>query len=468
MTEISAPERPGRTPSLLGRVFWRMGVTMLAAVAAILATLLFAFLSHMDTMRDRSLTGQVADIARHLATAANGTISLNLPPGLAAAYSSDSHGYRYTVLDTTGKLLFASPGLDRALFGAPTSKTTDVEFFQTPDPLTGDLTYVAITAIRLSGTELQIQVAQGAEHSDVLADTFFDEMLGEVVWLVLAVFAALLGVTFATLKFSLRPLEQASARASIIGPGTLDRRLPLDDIPTEIRPLVTAVNAALDRLEGGFRSQQRFTTDAAHEMRTPIALIRSHLQSLDPKIVLEVKEDLNNLERVVSQLLKLAQVDSLGIPESAVANLIEVANNVAGFLAPAAISAGKQLALSAQTKGVLVHGDADALEVALRNLVENALEHTPQGTEVEICVFTDPPSIEVLDRGPGVPEEEQSLIFERFWRKHRHKGLGAGLGLSIVSRIAAAHDARLEIRNRKEGGAAFSMIFPDPEEPAGR
>ena len=131
--------------------------------------------------------------------------------------------------------------------------------------------------------------------------------------------------------------------------------------------------------------------------------------------------------------------------------------------------AGKEIALTGLQDAVFIAGDEDMVFRAVRNLDENALRHTPVGTLVEVEVGQD--VVHVLDRGPGVPPEDRDLIFRRFWRKSRNNGGGAGLGLSIVSRIVASHRGAIEVSDRPGGGARFSLRFPsnrrDQNEQAG-
>jgi signal transduction histidine kinase len=225
--------------------------------------------------------------------------------------------------------------------------------------------------------------------------------------------------------------------------------------------MVRAVNAALDRVEEAFRQQRRFTADAAHEMRTPIAVLRAHLDTLEDAHASELAQDLQALDRVVAQLLKLAQADSLSVEPRGRADLHRVAVNVAALMGPGAIRAGRDIAVSGD-EACVVAGDGDALEVAVRNLVENALNHTPEGSEVEIRVDAAARALAVLDRGPGVPEADRERVFQRFWRGERRSAPGAGLGLSIVARIALAHGAVTRIEDRDGGGAAFVLSFPAP------
>jgi signal transduction histidine kinase len=123
-----------------------------------------------------------------------------------------------------------------------------------------------------------------------------------------------------------------------------------------------------------------------------------------------------------------------------------------------ALAQGKDIALCGSEASVWVHGSAEMLSRAIRNLVENAINHSPPGTTVEIVV-EDAGIVRVLDAGPGIKDDERELIFQRFWRRDRRRAGSAGLGLSIVQRIADAHAAVLSVENRPTGGAQFSLSF---------
>lgn len=457
MTDHNSGAR-GPRGSLLFAVFWRMGLTMLIAIAAVSGLLFYEFNQHVDSMRDRSLTGQTQDLVRHLSGSSLDRLEIDLPPALRVAYAVERDPPRFAILSEAGKFLVGSPRIEGPLTLEQIPAVGAWRFFESTDPIAGTPQYGSIYRPEEWRGELIIQVTQSAAHHDVLADTVLDEAVDEYLWVVLIVFGAILTVTFLSIKQALKPLTEASREASAIGPNSLDRRLTAAGLPTEVRPLADAINSALDRVEEGFRIQQRFTADAAHEMRTPIALLHAHVERLGPHRNATLKSDLDNLERVVAQLLKLAQVDALVVEDQGRADLCDVARNVVSFLAPRALRQERSLALEGPEKCV-VRGDPDALEVALRNLVENALAHTGQGGEVDIEVMDDPPGLRVLDRGPGIPRQDRDQLFDRFWRKDRRTGTGAGLGLSIVARIAVGHGATLLVLDRPGGGAIFEMRF---------
>ena len=253
---------------------------------------------------------------------------------------------------------------------------------------------------------------------------------------------------------ALRPLLKASEMAKKINPTRTDIRLPPEEIPKEILPLVEAVNQALDRLEVGFRVQREFTADAAHELRTPLTILRSRIDALaDGGISKALHKDIEGMARIVSQLLEIAELETFSIDPMEKADLRAICAEIAEFAAPLALAQGKNIALSGSQAPVWVHGNGEMLSRAVRNLLENAINHSPAGTTVEIVVER------ILDERPGIKEHERDLIFRRFWRRDRRRAGGAGLGLSIVQRIADTHAATITVENRPTGGAKFSLGF---------
>ena len=138
--------------------------------------------------------------------------------------------------------------------------------------------------------------------------------------------------------------------------------------------------------------------------------------------------------------------------------LVNVFPNLSPAETPLALAQGKYIALSGADRSIWVKGNSEMLSRAVRNLVENAINYSPPGTTVEIVV-EDNGILHVLDEGPGIKDDERELIFRRFWRRDRRRAGSAGLGLSIVQRIADAHAASVSVENRRTGGAKFSLSF---------
>jgi signal transduction histidine kinase len=263
-----------------------------------------------------------------------------------------------------------------------------------------------------------------------------------------------------TLRGAMKPLDRLMRYARSITPSQTGVRLPTDDLPQELFGPVEAINGALDRLERGFQAQRDFLADAAHELRTPLAILAAHLDSMqDPTRTAALRADVERMTRLVGQLLMVAQSEALTIRPDDQADLSEVASEIATLMAPLAVKTGRSIAVLNAEHPVPVRGNRDAIYQALRNLVENALKFTQPDTEVEIEVDRSG-SVAVSDRGPGIPEAQRALLFQRFWRANRRQSGGAGLGLAIAQRIAAAHAGQLLVDDNPGGGARFTLRIP--------
>jgi signal transduction histidine kinase len=226
-------------------------------------------------------------------------------------------------------------------------------------------------------------------------------------------------------------------------------------MPAEIRPLVQAFNGVLQRLERSFQEQERFIANAAHELKTPLALARARVETgLDSdEDRARLLQDLDTMGRQVQQLLQLAQVAD---PQAMRPNPLrptEVAREVLDHLAFKAHRADVTLHLEEPAQDVLIDADAGALFVLLKNLVENAIDFSPPGADVKVLLSSTGVSVE--DRGPGIPPELRLQVFERFWRAPGQARTGSGLGLALVSEIALAHGWTVACAQAPGGGASF-------------
>ena len=414
---------------------------------------------HNDAMEE-----QAVSLAAHLVLEPDGRLSLALPPNLQGFYSQPYGRYSYAVIDDAGKTLFSSLANNAPIFAADPRAGT-VQFLETRK---GEAAISGASVRRnVGGKTVWVQAAEDLANSDVLIDDIVEDFYRHVGWITLPILLVLLVIDIAIFRRALLPLRQASEIAQHIAPARTDIRLPVQEIPTEVRPLVSAINKALDRLDEGFRLQREFTADAAHELRTPLSILRTRVETLDnPGIAKALHQDIESMSRVVGQLLDIAELEAFAIDPAEVADLQAASAEVAGFIAPLALEQGREIALLGATAPVLVKGNAEMIKRAIRNLAENAIRHAPKDTVVEFVV-EDNGTVTVQDRGPGISDEERELIFRRFWRRDRNSQGSSGLGLSIVQRIAELHGASIEVERRVMGGAQFSLHFikaaPYPE-----
>jgi signal transduction histidine kinase len=269
-------------------------------------------------------------------------------------------------------------------------------------------------------------------------------------------------VSVLTVGVALGPVRALSRDAAGLGPGRLDLRLFRPGIPSEIQPLVRAIDASLDRVEAGFESQRRFTANAAHELRTPLSVLKARCGLVaDGAVRADLERDTDRMAVVVNQLLAVARLEGRDLPLADRVDLGRLARELVADLYPHALHLNRGLAVEENGTVVLPAANGEALRDALRNLVENALRVSPEETEVIVRVGPDP-ALRVLDRGPGVPEAERERIFQPFQRGGAGRGGGAGLGLAITRDIAQRHGGTVSVSDREGGGAVFALLFGEP------
>ena len=268
--------------------------------------------------------------------------------------------------------------------------------------------------------------------------------------------AVLLGVL--CLLFVLaRSLRRVAGVAQSLDPQAPSHVLPETRLPTEILPMVRAVNRMIRRIDEANEEQAFFLAAAAHELRTPLAIVRTRLENLpDGPDKEELKDDLRRMTSLVDQLLRLMSVRNKGAPSQTV-DLVSVARNVVAERAPLVIDKGVEIDLDANGESVQVRGDERLLRVALANLVDNALSFSRSGQRLEVQVGPRK-KITVRDQGPGIPDKELENIFRPF-AKNPPNRRGHGLGLAITRSIMALHGGSVNATNLKGGGASFALQF---------
>lgn len=328
---------------------------------------------------------------------------------------------------------------------------------------TTEILWMLTERASLGGRPVWIQVAMFGDPDWRWRTVIQSEMLDHVVVPALVIVPALALAMFLAIRNAMYPLLQITRQASALGAavagGQTLTKLPEHGLPREFRRVVVALNAMIDKLETSLRLQKQFTADAAHQLRTPLSILTLEISQLPPGPVTgRIAEELAGLTRLVNQLLRLAQAEDAMASERRQIDVSDVARKACEVLATLAVSRGLQIEFDAPAQPVLTSGHAVLVDVAISNIVDNALRHSPPHGIVSVAVEPGPLVI-VEDRGAGVPDHQKDAIFDRFWRADPRNGEGTGIGLALVRRIAQLHGGDVRVEDRKGGGARFLLTF---------
>jgi len=444
-------------PSIRRQLIWRLSALFLLSLILSSAIFLYQAWVNRTATLDRSLRDAALQLTTDLEVAQDrpriqDIAAANLAP-------AEIRSLRYAVIDrrsgTTAE--GSSPGLVRELGGSLVSLPDGGFDFR---DAAGRVDRGYLVHMSKAGIPIAVIISSATLS---LADTIAwmqDEISSELAPVLAPLFIGTVLVAPFTIRRSLRPLARLSAEAALIEPSRTDVRLAENGVPAEILPLVRTINTAMQRIDEGFELQRRFTSNAAHELRTPLAILRARIDGLeDGGAKAGLLKDVERMTRLVSQLLVAGRLEMQQPLSETTVDLAAVARETVERLVILPAAREHALKLALPQGPVVVRGEEESLGDALRNLIDNALAHSAAGKPVEIRVAADG-SVEVRDRGPGIPAEHREQIFERFWRARKSSGEGAGLGLSIVRAIVQRHHGSISVADNPGGGAVFRLAFP--------
>jgi len=315
---------------------------------------------------------------------------------------------------------------------------------------------------------LRVQVGQPFKQRDSLSNSISIRLITSF-GIILPLLAVLI---FMTVGHAMQPLKNIAKQ---IENRRFDNLQPVDTnhVPSEALPIVNSLNSLFKRLENAFEEIALFTSNAAHELRTPLAAQKVHtqvaMQAKDDKVrneaLQEVVDSVDRATHMVEQLLTLSRLDpegSLCCGENA--NLCHIAEEQLSEIGIAALEKNIDLSLEAP-HDCLVKGEAVMVGILIRNLVENAIRYTPDGGTVTVSIMEEDQHRHVVveDSGPGIPEEEYEKVFKRFYRVSEGNHEGTGLGLAMVQRIIEIHRAAIDFGKSRYGGLKVDVCFAEPQ-----
>lgn len=443
-------------PSLRWRLVLRLSLLQaifLTLLAVLIITALWATGSFISLQPEDET---IDAISRSIGRDQNGALLLKETPALAAR-RANLPGLWFVVRDRSGANI--ADGRVPPAYAAIGAALDGVGQARFGSNLGGNV----VPAARLqwvSSPAGEVQILTGVDGSvstirilGAMGIVFFSALLPLlVVTAVATVIAAPLVV-----RRAFSSLDSAVARAGQIDINRQGTRLPVEEVPREILPLVEAVNDALSRLDEGYERQKRLFSHLAHEWRTPVAILQARLDGLPAGPLKErLFEDTVRLATLAEQFLDLQRLNHRFEP--AAINLADVAQHVVSELAPLAIAANYEPCFVKDEEVVEILGDRAAIERAVTNLVQNAIQHGGRSGRITVHVGRTT-GITVTDEGNGIPREERARIFEPFHRlQGRSKGFG--LGLNLVQEIARLHGGHVYVVEGLTGGAAFRLSFP--------
>ncbi len=439
-----------RLPSLLSRILWWHGIAVIVTAVAVSAGVYWFLDSTAERFQRETLRIHAESARKGLRPGTGGRVELG------ATGAELPRIFTIVVVDGRGQEI-ARAGPNSAVASNRIPRAREPTYFTRRSRAAIYSGYSL--PVQLGDARLWIVAIQNLEHPDYIVDDVLRQFLLYGLVIVLPLLLLLLLVDAWIIRRALRPVTQASALVRTLNPQRLDIRVPEPQLPSEVRPFASAINAALDRVVDSYRAQRDFTADAAHELRTPIALARMRIEAVaDDTLRADLKRDLDQLGRIVGQLLEIAELDGALPNTDAAVDLHAVAADVVSAIAPLAFDRRQSIALTGADAPVTVRGNAEMIGRALKGLVENAIAHTAAGTTIEVDVQPDG-TISVIDDGPGIKESDQDLVFRRFWRGDRSATSSSGLGLAIVARIADSHRAKVTLQTRA-GETIFRIRFP--------
>ncbi|HLD68977.1 MAG TPA: sensor histidine kinase N-terminal domain-containing protein [Pseudomonas sp.] len=458
-----------RTGSLRGRLLRRLALLLTAILLLSSLSAYWSARRAADTAYDRTLLASARAIADGL-HAGEGRLKANVPYVALDTFAYDSGGrIYYQVLDLQGDLVSGYEDLPAAPPGTPrTDDYPALARFYDADYRGQGVRLVSllqpVSEPQLNGMA-EIRVAETLGARERLAR----ELLVGTLWRMGLLVGSALLLVWLAVSVALRPLDSLR-RVVAERAGDDLRPLPEAELPRELRPLVRALNRFNGRLHGLFERQAQFIADAAHELRTPLAVLRIHahnaLEAEDPSDRAEALRQLGvgveRATRVVAQLLTLARLDPSVLQLAMVElDLLGFVRNELAELIPLALDHDQELTLEADERGDhRLRADGPSLGILLQNLVSNAVQFTPTGGSIQVSLEAQEHALllRVQDSGPGVEPARRERLFERFYRQNDSQG--AGLGLSIVWRIVELHRGSISLGDSPLGGLEVCVRLP--------
>ena len=320
-----------------------------------------------------------------------------------------------------------------------------------------------LAVVQRGPSELVMMIGDARVSYGQIVKSFLSRNLFPISLVALA-FASTVAVgTFLSARFVARSIERVTGLALAINPTAPQGSISLDEVPVELKPLVKALNRAFDEIDAYIQKQRRFVGNAAHQLRTPLTLLRAKIEDVtEPELKGALVRDVRRLTSLVSAMLDLARLQNHSIEKRPI-DLAGVTRDVLADFSPSGLDAGIELSLDPVEEGTaVVQGTEAAVRSALENLVSNVLIHARGARHIVASLSRG--TVSISDDGTGISPGSERKITEPFQTGNTAKG-GAGLGLAIVEEIMAAHGGALIITSTPGCGTTATLRFPEASQP---
>jgi signal transduction histidine kinase len=441
--------------NLFVRIFIRLliGVTIFSILQIFFV--LYTYLNDINDLGQRLLTRQATEISKSISVK-NGEITHNRHHTI----HEHIHNARmaFAAYTKSGKEILINGPYDLRPALMPPVNSVSSETRR--DEYTESFRLKGIRRIEVDKQPIWISIIIEGKGIEPYIPVLKSEIVEHVALPIIPLSAFLLIFSVIAVRNTLLPVTKTIEQIEKIKPDDISYRLETPEHPAEVRKLALAVNDALSRIESSILSLRNFTADAAHELRTPLAIMRLEVNKLpDTENKLSLIKDVESMSRLVGQMLDVAYADALIIQDTDKVILSATAKDVISQLTPLALRSGKSIMLKDLSSQQEINGHSEAIGRAIRNVIENALFYTPEQSSVHVVIENDY-VVSITDHGQGFPDTETEKILSRFKRgslKSSHNG--AGLGLAIASQIALAHNGYIKIENTPDKGAKVSIIL---------
>lgn len=445
--------------SLLTQMLVRIFAISLAAIVVMYMAIHSQIDRSLEILRDQTVEEQANDLGSYLVAGKSvNKVVFNLPEHIRVFYAKAGPSYQYLVRDEAGTILFRSPFAYATYFPTDYKSAPDGKFsFKGPS----DYDFVGVTRQHeIAGMTYYLQVAQTQKAADLFSDKISDAFMARVLWIGVPFYLALLAIILLTVKRAFSPLYRAAREADNVSITSPDFQIQETELPSEIRPFVKAINFSYRRLGKSIQEQKELTENLAHELRTPLAVLKANIENMGRSRQSEkLTRDVDIMIKLVNQMLDMTRLEYADTIRMQNLDVSAVVSQVCQDLWPLFLKEHRELRVSGVEHPLMIKGDRDLIYRAIRNVLDNALEHSPAKTPVDVSI--EGCVVKVRDYGNSIPDELRSKIFDRLHRISERAAIksGAGLGLSIVSKTMEVHSGRATLETARDGGNIFILDF---------